>query len=57
MNITWEYAEEGNNTKMIWIQEFEVDSKCPLSEEQMEEYLNKASKDEMLSIKNSIENI
>lgn len=55
MNITWEYEEYDKSTRMIWIQEFLVDPQCPMSEEQMETYLNNSSVEEMRSIKTAIE--
>lgn len=55
MCIYWEYNPFKNGTLMKWIQEFETDIKCQLTEEQMIAYLNKNTKIEMQVIKEKIE--
>ena len=40
---------------MKWIQQFEMDDNCPISDKAMEDNLNNGSKTEMRLIKNFIE--
>ena len=55
MSIIWEYVPLENGTQMKWIQQFEMDDNCPISDKAMEDNLNNGSKTEMRLIKNFIE--
>lgn len=55
MSIIWEYVPLENGTQMKWIQQFEMDDNCPISDKAMENNLNNGSKTEMRLIKNFIE--
>lgn len=57
MNIRWEYEKLPSDTAvlMTWIQEFDVDSKCKLSVQEMESYINKSTREQMKSVKLAVE--
>ncbi|AWD68591.1 MULTISPECIES: SRPBCC family protein [Priestia] len=58
MHIHWTYnIISDNEVEMTWVQKFQVDSKCPLSEEEMETFLNENTKVQMKSIKSKLEQL
>jgi aromatase len=57
MKIRWTYERlpQGVGVVMTWIQEFEVDPKCPWNTEQMESFLNRNTRVQMKSVKKAVE--
>ncbi|TCW38978.1 aromatase [Laceyella sacchari] len=56
MNIRWSYEVlSPNQVKMTWMQEFEVDPGCPISEEKMTHFLNQNTKIQMSAVKEKVE--
>jgi aromatase len=56
MNIRWSYEVlSPNQVKMTWMQEFEVDPECPISEEKMTHFLNQNTKIQMSAVKEKVE--
>lgn len=55
MNIEWLYEPVPEGVRMTWMQDFEVDPKCPFTETEMERYLNDNTRVEMTVIKGKIE--
>jgi aromatase len=58
MNIKWLYEPLPSNDGVImtWIQEFNVHSECPFTNEQMESFLNANTRKQMVSVKKNVEN-
>ncbi|MGX6407678.1 SRPBCC family protein [Lactiplantibacillus plantarum] len=54
MNIVWKYQERKGNTVMTWCQEFEPDISVK-QRDQMQEFLDKQSQEQMKIIKDRIE--
>ncbi|MBI3898406.1 MAG: SRPBCC family protein [Gammaproteobacteria bacterium] len=48
MRIKWTYEPAPEGTLMTWIQEFTMDPAASLSEQQMEDYLNRTTKDQQI---------
>lgn len=56
MKIIWLYLEEGEGTKMVWIQDFEMDPGfSKFTEEQIEGFINEHSQHNMKIFKDVIE--
>ena len=55
MNIEWYFEEEGDGTKMRWVQDFSMKPEAPANDEQAEEYMNKNTKEQMSVIKERLE--
>lgn len=55
MSLKWDYEPDGDQTKMTWIQEFQVDPASCHTEKEMEDHLNAATKEEMKRMKEAIE--
>ena len=56
MKIAWFYIEEAEGVRMIWIQDFQMDSKfAKFTEEQIEGFINKHSRHNMNIFKDVIE--
>ncbi|MBW2221838.1 MAG: SRPBCC family protein [Deltaproteobacteria bacterium] len=55
MNLKWTYEEGGEDVKMTWEQDFEMDPKAKFNDEQAEELINKHSVENMKRIKELIE--
>ena len=55
MNLKWTYEENGEDVKMTWEQDFEMDPKAKFNDEQAEELINKHSVENMKRIKELIE--
>ena len=55
MHIKWIYEEVLQGTKMLWIQDFEMNPEAGYSDEKAEQLINQHSKDNMEKIKKIIE--
>jgi len=55
MKIIWLYTAQPQGIELTWIQHFEMDEKARFSDEQVEGFINKHSKDNLLIFKNTIE--
>jgi aromatase len=57
MKIRWTYEELPlqMGTIMTWIQQFEVDSRCPWTQAEMESYLNSNTRIQMKAVKQALE--
>jgi aromatase len=55
MNIEWFFEEAGDGTKMRWVQDFSMKPEAPVNDEQAEENMNKATKEQMKVIKERLE--
>ncbi|MCX5695412.1 MAG: SRPBCC family protein [Candidatus Omnitrophica bacterium] len=55
MKIVWLYTQKPEGTALTWIQHFEMDDKAKFNDEQVEGFINKHSKDNLLIFKNVIE--
>jgi aromatase len=55
MNLKWTDEEGGEDVKMTWEQDFEMDPKAKFNDEQAEELINKHSVENMKRIKELIE--
>ncbi len=55
MKIIWLYTPRPEGTEMTWIQHFEMDDKAKFNDEQVEGFINKHSKDNLLIFKSVIE--
>jgi aromatase len=55
MKIIWLYTQRPNGIEMTWIQHFEMESQAKFNDEQVEGFINKHSKDNLLIFKNVIE--
>ncbi|MDD4909106.1 MAG: SRPBCC family protein [Candidatus Omnitrophica bacterium] len=55
MKIVWLYTPKQAGTLLTWIQHFEMDDKAKFNDEQVEGFINKHSKDNLLIFKDVIE--
>jgi quercetin dioxygenase-like cupin family protein/ribosome-associated toxin RatA of RatAB toxin-antitoxin module len=55
MNIHWSYAEQPDGVRMTWIQDFQMKSTAPVTDEQMTARLNSASPVQLKVIKEKVE--
>jgi aromatase len=55
MSIEWYFEEEGDGTKMRWVQDFSMKPEAPADDEHAEEYMNKNTKVQMGVIKEKLE--
>jgi len=55
MKIVWLYTQKPEGIELTWIQHFSMDEKAKFNDEQVEGFINKHSKDNLLIFKNMIE--
>ena len=55
MDIEWYFEEEGDGTKMRWVQDFSMKPDAPADDETAENYMNKNTKEQMAIIKEKLE--
>ncbi len=55
MKIIWLYTSKQDGTELTWIQHFTMDDKAKFGDEQVEGFINKHSKDNLLIFKKVIE--
>ncbi len=55
MKIVWLYTLKPAGVELTWIQHFQMDAKAKFSDEQVEGFINKHSKDNLLIFKKVIE--
>jgi aromatase len=55
MKIIWLYTPEPEGINLTWIQHFEMDEKAKFNDEQVEGFINKHSKENLLIFKKVIE--
>jgi aromatase len=55
MKIIWLYTPKADGIEMTWIQHFEMDDKAKFNDEQVEGFINKHSKENLLIFKKIIE--
>lgn len=55
MKIIWLYTPKPEGIEMTWIQHFEMDEKAKFNDEQVEGFINKHSRDNLLIFKRVIE--
>jgi aromatase len=55
MNIEWYFEEEGEGTKMRWVQDFSMKPDAPADDATAEDYMNKNTKEQMGIIKEKLE--
>ena len=55
MKIVWLYTPKPEGIELTWIQYFEMDEKAKFNDEQVEGFINKHSKDNLLIFKRLIE--
>jgi aromatase len=55
MKIVWLYTPKPEGTELVWIQHFEMDDKAKFNDEQVEGFINKHSKENLLIFKEAIE--
>jgi aromatase len=55
MKIIWLYTPKPEGVELTWIQHFKMDAKAKFSDEQVEGFINKHSKDNLLIFKQVIE--
>ncbi len=55
MKIIWLYTPKADGVELTWIQHFEMDAKAKFNDEQVEGFINKHSKDNLLIFKRVIE--
>jgi aromatase len=55
MKIVWLYTPKTDGIELTWVQHFKMDAKAKFSDEQVEGFINKHSKDNLLIFKNVIE--
>ncbi len=56
MKIVWLYIPKPEGVELVWIQHFEMDEKAKFNDEQVEGFINKHSKENLIIFKNVIEN-
>jgi aromatase len=56
MKIIWLYTLRPEGVELTWIQHFQMDEKTKFNDEQVEGFINKHSKDNLLIFKRLIEN-
>lgn len=57
MHLEWRYELRNNGVEMIWIQNFEMDEKASVNNEQAAQLMNEYSKKNMGRMKEFIENL
>lgn len=55
MKIIWLYTQKPEGVELIWIQHFQMDAKAKFNDEQVEGFINKHSKENLLIFKRVIE--
>jgi len=55
MKIVWLYTQRPEGVELTWIQHFQMDGKAKFSDLDVEGFINKHSKDNLLIFKNTIE--
>jgi aromatase len=55
MKIIWLYTQKPQGVELTWIQHFEMDAKAKFNDEQVEGFINKHSKENLLIFKKVIE--
>jgi aromatase len=55
MTIEWSFEEDGDATRMRWVQDFSMKPGAPNNDEQAQEYMNKNTKVQMQVIKERLE--
>jgi aromatase len=55
MTIEWYFEEEGEGTKMRWVQDFSMKPDAPADDATAEDYMNKNTKEQMGIIKEKLE--
>ena len=55
MKIIWLYTPKSEGSELTWIQHFEMDEKAKFNDEQVEGFINKHSKENLLIFKRVIE--
>jgi len=55
MKIIWLYTPKSTGTELVWIQHFEMDEKAKFNDQQVEGFINKHSKDNLIIFKEKIE--
>ncbi len=55
MKIIWLYTQKPQGVELTWIQHFEMDTKAKFNDEQVEGFINKHSKENLLIFKKVIE--
>ncbi len=55
MKIIWLYTQKPKGVELTWIQHFQMDEKAKFNDEQVEGFINKHSKDNLLIFKKTIE--
>jgi len=55
MKIVWLYTPKPEGIELTWIQHFKMDAKAKFNDEQVEGFINKHSKDNLLIFKSVIE--
>lgn len=55
MKLVWLYREVEGGTEMAWIQHFTMDAKAKFNDQEVEGFINKHSKDNLLRMKEIIE--
>jgi len=55
MKIIWLYTQKPEGVELAWIQHFEMDEKAKFTDEQVEGFINKHSKENLLIFKRIIE--
>ena len=55
MKIIWLYTQKPEGVELTWIQHFEMDEKAKFSDEQVEGFINKHSKDNLKIFRDAIE--
>jgi hypothetical protein len=55
MKIVWLYTPKPDGVELTWIQHFEMDAKAKFNDEQVEGFINKHSKENLLIFKRIIE--
>jgi aromatase len=57
MKIVWLYTQKPEGIELAWIQHFQMDDKAKFNDEQVEGFINKHSKENLLIFKSVIERV
>lgn len=57
MKIVWLYTQKPEGVELTWIQHFEMDEKAKFTDEQVEGFINKHSKDNLKIFRDAIEKV
>ncbi len=57
MKIVWLYTQKPEGVELAWIQHFQMDDKAKFNDEQVEGFINKHSKENLLIFKSVIERV